>query len=170
MNRITGMIVGSLVVCAAAVGQAQVIGTYRPSVVTYYPATGSTAPAVYQPTYVAQTGYYPQNYYAAAPITTVGGPQVVSTVGYGGYGVSPVAAAQPYYGAPIAGNACGCVPQTTCYPVNQISYAQPAVPVQYASGGAGLPDNRYIGTNLFGSPKVYANGQPLRNVLRWLGP
>ena len=149
---------------AAPFADAQVIGTYRPSVVTYYPTSTSTMPAAYQPQ-IAQASYY------------------------GGSTVATPIASQSYYGTQaIASNGCECTPLRS-YPTNitptayyspapvtytqPVSYAAPvSVPVQQVAYNTqpALGSNRYIGTNLFGSPKVYANGQPLRNAIRWLGP
>jgi hypothetical protein len=150
-------IAGLMLTSAAS---AQVIGTYRPSVVTYYPHTTSAAPATFQARTMPITpvGYYPTTT-VAAPITTLGGPQVVSPL--------PVTHAS-YYGAPPAASGCGCtgggVPVA---PIVATSYS-PA-PVACASA-CDLGGNRFVGRSVWGSPKVYANGQPVRNALRWLGP
>jgi hypothetical protein len=147
----------AIVVLSATLAQAQVFGTYRPSVVTYYPTATSGIPAASQPQ-IAQASYY-----GTTPVTT------------------PIAA-QSYYAAPVTG--CQCTPlqsyptnitPTAYYSPTPVTYAQPvsyAAPIQTVSYNAqpALGPNRYIGRNLFGSPKVYANGQPVRNALRWLGP
>jgi hypothetical protein len=143
--------------------EAQVIGTYRPSVVTYYPTSTSVLPAPSQPP-IAQASYY-----GATTVTPVAN-------------VSAPLASQAYYGTQVvSANGCQCAPLRS-YPANvtptayysqPVAYAAPAaVPVQTVSYAAqpALGSNRYIGTNIFGNPKVYANGQPLRNALRWLGP
>jgi hypothetical protein len=151
---------------------AQIIGTYRPSVVTYFPAATSAAPATYQmrTTPITPVSYYPTTT-VSAPITTLGAPQVVSpypvaSASY--YGNTVPVASTSYHSAPLGGNACCCptggVPVA---PLATTSYS-PA-PIVYANSG-GMGGNRYIGRTLWGSPKVYASGQPVRNALRWLGP
>jgi hypothetical protein len=151
-------IAGCLLTSAAG---AQVIGTYRPSVVKYYPAATSAAPASYQArtAAISPVGYYPTTT-VSAPITTLGGPQVVSPL--------PVANTS-YYGAPLGGSACCC--SSGGVPVAPIAATAnySSAPIVYANAG-GLGGNRYIGRSLWGGPKVYANGQPVRNALRWLGP
>lgn len=164
MKRLTfAALVLAGALAATHTASAQVIGTYRPSVVTYYPTSASTMPAAYQPQ-IAQA-----NYYGAAPMAT------------------PIASSS-YYAQPMAQSGCECTPQRS-YPTNQtptayyspapvsyqqpISYAAPlSVPVQTVAYNTqpALGPNRYIGTNIFGNPKVFATRQPLRNALRWLGP
>jgi hypothetical protein len=118
-------------------------------------------PAAYQPQF-AQASYYGGST-VATPIANIASAQVI-------------------------GGGCQCAPLRS-YPTNitptayyspaPVTYAQPisyaapmSVPVQQVAYNTqpALGPNRYISTNLFGSPKVYANGQPLRNALRWLGP
>lgn len=153
----------SATLAAAQFASAQVIGTYRPSVVTYYPTSTSVLPAASQPQ-IAQASYYGAST-VASPIATVSGTQYLG---------GPIAT-QSYYASPVAtggcGCGCGCTPAPVAY-TQPIAYSAPvAAPVQTVSyAQPGLGANRYIGSNIFGNPKVYATGQPLRNALRWLGP
>lgn len=156
---------------------AQVIGTYRPSLVTYYPTSTSVLPAPSQPQ-IVQASYQGGTTITQTPIATVSNTQYVG---------APIAS-QAYYSTQPVTTGCECTPLRS-YPTNvtptayyspapvtytqPVSYVAPAtVPVQQVSLAApsALPANRYIGTNLFGNPKVYATGQPVRNALRWLGP
>jgi hypothetical protein len=137
---------------------AQVIGTYRPSVVTYYPTSPSFTPAPSQPQ-IVQASYYGAQ---TTPIATVSNTQAI-----GGCECTPLRS-YPTNIAPTVYSS----PAPVAYS-QPVAYAAPvSVPVQTVAYNTqpALPPNRYIGTNLFGSPKVYANGQPVRNALRWLGP
>lgn len=201
----------------ASAVQAQVIGTYRPSVSTYYPTTASVSvspvthympvkPASYsQPvitsstpvpgtmqvisganvyTQPASTSYaqiasdtevISQTQYAAQPTTVVSQPAqyavqptqyvyqqpaVASPMVVGNNCCQPVAAAPAVsYAAPV--NCCYTQPMQ----VQQVAYQSAANPTCVP------PDGRhYVGRTLWGSPKVYAERQPLRNALRFLGP
>lgn len=140
----------------AATSQAQVIGTYRPSITTYR----STVPAVAMRPASYSTRVTTANYTTpvTAPVTTVGSPQVVNSY----YPQSHVV------GSPVAGGACNCGPVAPTVAYQGAPCAAPAVTAY--SPGPGLPDGRYISRNLWGSPKVYGSGQPVRNLLRYLGP
>lgn len=160
---------------ATQLTHAQVIGTYRPSVVTYYPTSTSMLPAASQPQ-IAQVSYVGGTTVTSTPVAMVNNTQYVG---------SPVAS-QAYYGNQVVASGCECTPlraanitPTAYYPQAPVTYSQPvatvvptAVPVQQVSFAPqpALPPNRYISTNLFGSPKVFAKGQPVRNALRWIGP
>ncbi len=172
-------------VCSAASGlQAQVIGTYRPSVVTYYPAATGT-PVGYQQPYqrplvqpvsytsasYAPANYAPVRYGSAAPISTVGYSQVASR--------TPLYNASYGVGTPVGGNCCtpiqsvGYAQSSPCLPIAQTAYAPPVgLPVQaIAAPPPGTIDNEYyIGHGLLGRPKVFKTGQPLRNTLRRILP
>lgn len=115
----------------------------------------------------------------AAPVTTVARP--VTTVGYPvttvGYPVSTVAAPvtvqrptvvynNPPVMAPIGAPVIAAptvVPAATVYPVDRTAY-RPVLPV------IGMNNNSFVGRGLLGQPEVYTEGQPLRNVLRYLLP
>lgn len=153
------MVTAAALVCfaIAAQGDAQVIGTYRPSVVTYYPTSTSVAPASYQ-TPITTAGYYAPTV-PAAPVRTVAATRVISHSPVIGGGCAP-----PLPATPVAG--------TSYYPVTNSACAAPASGAVVAAGydGTALGGRHYIGRNLFGRPKIYAKRQPLRNVLRFLGP
>lgn len=162
---------------ATQYADAQVIGTYRPSLVTYYPTSTSVMPAPSQPQ-IVQASYQGGTTVTQTPIAMVNNTQYVG---------APINS-QAYYGTQAVSNGCECAPlrsmptnitPTSYYSPAPVTYTQPVsyvapatVPVQQValSPQPALPPNRYIGTNLFGSPKVYANHQPVRNALRWLGP
>jgi len=162
-----------MVACSAALAQAQVIGTYRPSLVTYYPSASSVTPVTaYRPVPTAAR-------YASAQ-------QSVTPVVNAAYTSSTPYVANSAYVAqsPVVGGACGCPPVQTIGGASQVStvayspavqtvaYQQPAtVPVQTVGGRGGLIDGKYyVGKGLLGRPKVYAEGQPVRNALRAILP
>ena len=200
MKRMT-LLAALFVLSTATLAQAQVIGTYRPSLVTYYPSTSSVTPVAYHKPVPAnnqayaqyasntrtQVAYAPNNYtttnYASYPVNTVANTQVVSSV--------PVQQASYYNGtpyvanypqqvtySPIVGNDCcnPCQPiQTVAYqaPVQTIAYQQPVAPVQPIATTAqpGYIDGKwYVGKGLLGRPKLYAEGQPIRNAFRTILP
>jgi hypothetical protein len=127
-----------------------------------------SAPTVYAPVASSETAYYPSptvTYYApatevayASPPTVAYYPSEASTVTY----YSPVA--QPYttyYAPPVA------QPYVTYYtpPVAQpyATYYAPAAPTVVRPYGV-------VGENIYGAPKVYIRGEPVRNALRAITP
>lgn len=91
----------------------------------------------------------------ARPATTVSQPVTVhrpTTVAY-----SNPAVAVPAVAVPAA------VPAATVYPVDTTTY-RPVLPI------LNLNNNSYVGRGLLGQPEVYTEGQPIRNVLRYLLP
>ena len=191
------------VACMTATLQAQVIGTYRPSLVTYYPSNSSVTPVAYaKPVPTAGTSYVADRY-SSYPVTAASATQVISstpvvqtayasgtnyvyptsyanTAGYS-YANYPTTA-----GSPIIGGNCGCAPiqtigTTSYYPattVTPVAYQQPiayqqpvGVPAQTIAGSNPMLGGKYyVGRGLLGRPKVYAHGQPLRNVFRKILP
>ena len=188
MKRVA-LLAFAFVVGTASLMEAQVIGTYRPSVVTYYPSATSVAPATaYRPlpsaTQFASTQY-------TYPVTTVGSPQVFSSTPV--VNTSYVSTTPYVTASPIVGGNCNCSPvqtvggisyqpitnysppvQTVAYqqPIQTVAYQQPAtLPVQTVSAQtAAVGGKYYVGKGLLGRPKVYAQGQPVRNALRSIFP
>ena len=200
------------VACTTTYSQAQVIGTYRPSLVTYYPSATSVTPVAYYkpiPTQYASNVYatntspnYPLAQAAGFTTATVPAPQaihstpIVQTSYYGAaaYGGGPQVAYSPIGGdccTPYQSSAAtsyypagGCAPIQSCCspvayqqpayaPVQTIAYQQPVVaPVQpIGAPQPGLIDGKwYVGKGLLGRPKLYAEGQPIRNTLRTILP
>ena len=186
----------AIATCTASLSQAQVIGTYRPSLVTYYPSASSVTPiAAYRPVPSAtQYAASPYNNYGvqtaswAQPATTA---PVVNTsfAGGGMYAGVPQYTASPVTGGDCGG--CGSIqtigaanyaPGLGCGGFAQqpayapIAYQQPiaaqyqAVPYQNIGGAEQLGGKYYVGKGLLGRPKVYAQGQPVRNALRSILP
>ncbi|GAA4426968.1 hypothetical protein [Bremerella cremea] len=71
-------------------------------------------------------------------------------------GTAPVLS-PPIVSAPIA------VPPAAVYPVDRTSF-RPVLPI------FSMSDNSYVGRGLLGQPKVYTEGQPIRNSLRYVLP
>ena len=192
MKRMT-LLAALFAVSTATLAQAQVIGTYRPSLVTYYPSTSSVTPvAYYKPVPANNQAYaqyasntrtqvaYATNNYPSYPVNTVANTQVVNSVpvqqtSY--YNSTPYVANSPTQVtySPIVGNDCcnPCQPiQTVAYqaPVQTIAYQQPVQPIA-AAPQPGLIDGKwYVGKGLLGRPKLYAEGQPIRNAFRTILP
>ena len=189
MKRMTlltvALSVAVLIASNVTLCEAQVIGTYRPSLVTYYPSATSVTPvAYYKP--VPATTQYAANY-SSYPVASTSYTQPISTapVVQSSYvGATPYVANYPYTtaGSPVVGGACGCAPiqtigTTSCYPttayapVQTVAYQQPVAPVQPITAQPGLIDGKwYVGKGLLGRPKLYAEGQPIRNAFRTILP
>ena len=177
--------------------EAQVIGTYRPSLVTYYPSTTSVTPVAYHkpvPTTQYAGTQYAANPYNSYPVVTASANQVVNStpiVQTSYVGGTSYAANYPYttVNSPIATTNCGCAPiqtigTTNYYPstaVAPVAYQQPVVapvtqvayqqPIQtIAAENTYIDGKYYVGKGLLGRPKVYAQGQPIRNVFRRILP
>jgi hypothetical protein len=80
---------------------------------------------------------------------------------------TPYTGSQTVYRLPTS-TACpaGCTPAPATYT------ARPALPLPYVSPyappPAAIPAGYYTGRGIIGQPKLYATGQPIRNVLRFL--
>ena len=161
---------------------------------TYYPQTqqrsvlvtpriaGNPYPAGVQPTTAPYT--YPQTRLQPASFQrTVGYPQVaqqpadqIPTLGV------PTPLRQPslppgsYNGAVIAPNQVAVPPAGSYqYPgcCGQPQYAvlqRVPQPVAPAVSFRNLPPGSYLGTGLVGQPKAYVDGQPIRNLFRFITP
>jgi len=135
------------------------------------------------PAYQTQTSYYvePVNpnpwhsinngvqrvQYAApatysAPTTTIGNPVIVnrpvSTITYN----NPPVLQSPAVQAPVVAGTVP-VPNATVYPVDRTTF-RPVLPI------VPMNNNSYVGRGLLGQPKVYTEGQPIRNGLRYILP
>ena len=219
------LLVVAIAAGTAAAAQAQVIGTYRPSLVTYYPSTTSVTPVAYAKP-IPTAGRYVANPYGTYPMLSRANPATGTTqVVQAAYGNNYAGAANyantgnyantAYYSypvnyanttnyayaanypttaaAPIVSGNCGCAPfqtigttsyypttavapaayqQTYVGPASQAAYQQPLVaPVQPIGAQAGTINGKYfVGKGLLGRPKIYAQGQPIRNVLRTILP
>lgn len=180
MKRFVSIAAVALVCSAATWAQAQVIGTYRPSVVTYYPAASATQvgyqqprvqPVNYAPASYAPANYAPVSYGSTTPISTVGYSQVASR--------TPLYNTSHIVGSPVGSGCCapiqsvGYAQGAPCPPIAQTAYAPPVgLPVQaIAAPPPGTIDSQYfIGQGLLGRPKVFKVGQPLRNTVRRILP
>ena len=61
--------------------------------------------------------------------------------------------------------------QPATLPVQTVAYQQPVAPVQtVAAQNTMLNGKYYVGRGLLGRPKVYAQGQPIRNMFRTILP
>ncbi|MFN3148236.1 hypothetical protein [Bremerella sp.] len=93
----------------------------------------------------------------SAPVTTVGNPVVVNrpvtTIAYNN---------PPVIQAPVVTGTVP-VPDATVYPVDRTSF-RPVLPI------IPMNNNSYVGRGLLGQPKVYTEGQPIRNSLRYVLP
>jgi hypothetical protein len=164
------MKIGTMMICMAIVAMSLVVsqgfaqcgcstGAVVPTTTSYAPAAfvADYAPAAtttyYAPTsYVA--GYAPTTtYYAPAPTTTYYAP--ATTVAYAPTTyVANYAPTTAYY-APAA-YTVGYAPATTAY------YAPVATTTVIAK--------ERVGTSIYGTPKVYIRGEPVRNSLRAITP
>ncbi len=140
-------ILGTGILGITGAGFAQCTVTARPVVVESY-ATAPVSNYVMSPVVPAQY---------VAPATSCCQP-VASQCG-----LQPIASAPTtaYYGQCAAYNRVQYMPTTAYSPVTAAPAYAPA-PVNY--GGY------YIGSGLLGQPTLYADGQPLRNFLRYLSP
>jgi len=120
--------------------------------------------------------------YQPTAMTTINGSQVTPDPYYGGASVAPSIAAQPLSNgccqpcdcqsltnvgfAPTTNVGCQPYATTTAYPIAQSAYSyrpvNTAVPTQ--------TNGTYVGRGLIGQPKAYVDGQPVRNLFRFLTP
>ncbi|QDU73946.1 hypothetical protein Pan97_09460 [Bremerella volcania] len=93
----------------------------------------------------------------SAPVTTIGTPVVVNrpvtTIAYN----NPPVIQTPIVTGPVP------VPNAAVYPVDRTTF-RPVLPI------IPMNDNSYVGRGLLGQPKVYTEGQPIRNSLRYILP
>ncbi|MBA2116345.1 hypothetical protein [Bremerella alba] len=93
----------------------------------------------------------------SAPVTTMGNPVVVNrpvtTIAYNN---------PPVVQAPVVTGTVP-VPNATVYPVDRTSF-RPVLPI------IPMSNNSYVGRGLLGQPKVYTEGQPIRNSFRYILP
>lgn len=93
----------------------------------------------------------------SAPVTTMGNPVVVNrpvtTIAYNN---------PPVVQAPVITGTVP-VPNATVYPVDRTSF-RPVLPI------IPMNNNSYVGRGLLGQPKVYTEGQPIRNSFRYILP
>ncbi|WDI43514.1 hypothetical protein [Bremerella sp. P1] len=98
----------------------------------------------------------------SAPVTTVGNPVVVNrpvtTIAYN----NPPVVQAPVVQAPVVTGTVP-VPNATVYPVDRTTF-RPVLPI------IPMNNNSYVGRGLLGQPKVYTEGQPIRNSLRYVLP
>jgi len=95
----------------------------------------------------------------SAPVTTVGNPVVVNrpvtTIAYN----NPPVIQTPV----VTGTVPVQVPNATVYPVDRTAF-RPVLPI------VPMNNNSYVGRGLLGQPKVYTEGQPIRNSFRYILP
>ncbi|MHC2067938.1 hypothetical protein ACYFX5_10730 [Bremerella sp. T1] len=93
----------------------------------------------------------------STPMTTTGNPVVVNrpvtTIAYN----NPPVVQTPVVTGTVP------VPNATVYPVDRTSF-RPVLPI------IPMNNNSYVGRGLLGQPKVYTEGQPIRNSLRYILP
>ncbi len=98
----------------------------------------------------------------SAPTTTIGNPVVVNrpvtTIAY----QNPPVVQSPVIQTPVVTGTVP-VPDATVYPVDRTSF-RPVLPI------IPMNNNSYVGRGLLGQPKVYTEGQPIRNSLRYILP
>jgi hypothetical protein len=142
---------GSLAHAQCGCGVAPVVAAAPTYAVNYAPAVTSAvayeAPVTYTSNYApAYTTYYAPTVAYQAPVTYTS--YYAPTTAY----AAPVSYASYY--APAA------VPYTTYYSPRVV-----AAPVAYSTYYYGVP-----GTSIYGAPRVYVPGEPVRNTLRALTP
>lgn len=162
-------------------------------------SVGSTSPVVVQTEYISSSsptsdGRVVTSYYstqAPTPATRAYYPQnggtriVYQPTSATASNASAAPALDPYYGTqtvqtastPSYANACcqpcsGHAPTVTYYPSTPQGFAPPSGYNAYSSSAPNqsMPPGAYYGTGLIGQPKLYMDGQPVRNVFRFIFP